>query len=62
MKDPGNASFVLDIYIEIVLGVFLDCQKKGYIEKFLKRYGMQYNKPGDTPMAKGHTFSLNQST
>jgi len=36
-------------YTEIVLEVFLDCHKKGYIEKVLKKYGMLDSKLGDTP-------------
>jgi len=31
-----------------------------YIEKVLKRFGMQECKSGDTPVAKGDTFSLKQ--
>ncbi|KAL6336595.1 hypothetical protein AAG906_025600 [Vitis piasezkii] len=31
-----------------------------YINKVLQRYGMQNSKPGDTPVAKGDKFSLNQ--
>ena len=34
--------------------------KKRYINKVLKRFGMQDCKPGDTPVAKGDKFSLDQ--
>ncbi|RVX19739.1 Retrovirus-related Pol polyprotein from transposon TNT 1-94 [Vitis vinifera] len=34
--------------------------QRTYIDKVLQRYGMQNSKPGDTPVAKGDKFSLNQ--
>ena len=34
--------------------------QKNYIEKVLKRFGMQECKPGDTHVAKGDKFSLSQ--
>ena len=59
MKDLGDASFVLGILIhrDRSRGI-LGLSQKGYIEKVLKRYGIQDCKPGDTPMAKGDKFSL----
>ncbi|KAL9253059.1 Retrovirus-related Pol polyprotein from transposon TNT 1-94-like protein [Drosera capensis] len=61
MKDLDNASFVLGIQIhrDRLKGV-LGLSQKGYIDKVLKRYGMQDCKPGDTPVAKGDKFSLNK--
>ena len=61
MKDLGDASFVLGIQIhrDRSRGI-LGLSQKSYIEKVLKRYGMQDCKPGDTPVAKGDKFSLNQ--
>jgi len=61
MKDLGDASFVLGIKIhrdrsQGILGL----SQESYIEKVLKRYGMQDCKPGDTPVAKGDKFSLAQ--
>ena len=61
MKDLGNASYVLGIQIYLdrpknILGL----SQKGYIEKLLQRYGMQYCKPLDTPIAKGDKLSLSQ--
>lgn len=61
MKDLGDASFVLGIQIQRdrshgILGL----SQKSYINKVLKRFGMQDSKPGDTPVAKGDKFSLNQ--
>ncbi|KAL6329845.1 hypothetical protein AAG906_037945 [Vitis piasezkii] len=49
MKDLGDAS----------LGI-LGLSQRTYIDKVLQRYGMQNSKPGDTPVAKGDKFSLNQ--
>ena len=61
MKNLGDASFVLGIQIhrDRSRGI-LGLSQKGYIEKVLKRFGMQNSKPGDTPVAKGDKFSLNQ--
>ena len=61
MKDLGDASFVLGILIQRdrsrgILGL----SQRNYIDKVLKRFGMQDSKPGDTPVAKGDKFSLNQ--
>ena len=61
MKDLGDASFVLGILIQRdrsrgILGL----SQRSYIDKVLKRFGMQDSKPGDTPVAKGDKFSLNQ--
>ena len=61
MKDLGEASFVLGIQIhrDRSRGI-LGLSQKNYIETVLKRYGMLDSKPGDTPVAKGDKFSLNQ--
>ncbi|KZV29549.1 hypothetical protein F511_00827 [Dorcoceras hygrometricum] len=61
MKDLGAASFVLGIQIHRArsLGI-LGLSQKNYIKKVLKHYGMHDCKPGDTPVAKGDKFSLNQ--
>ena len=53
MKDLGDASFVLGIEIlrnrtQGMLGL----SQRNYIEKVMKRYGMQDSKPGHTPVAK----------
>ena len=57
----GDASFVLGIKIHQyhsrgILGLSL----KGYIDKGLKRFGIQSCKPLDTPVTKGDKFSLSQ--
>ncbi|KAL9268686.1 Retrovirus-related Pol polyprotein from transposon TNT 1-94-like protein, partial [Drosera capensis] len=61
MKDLGKASFVLGIHIhrERSRGI-LGLSQKSYIDKVLERFGMQNSKPGNTPVAKGDKFSLNQ--
>ncbi|KAK7276201.1 hypothetical protein RIF29_17337 [Crotalaria pallida] len=61
MKDLGEASFVLGIQIhrDRSRGI-LGLSQKSYIETILKRFGMKDCKPGDTPIAKGDKFSLNQ--
>ena len=61
MKDLGVASFVLGIQIhrDRSRGI-LGLSQKSYIEKVLKRFGMQDCKPGDTPVSKGDKFSLSQ--
>lgn len=61
MKDLGDASFVLGIQIhrDRSRGI-LGLSQKNYIEKVLKRFGMQDCKPGDTPVAKGDKFCLKQ--
>ena len=59
MKYLGNASFVLRIKIhrDRYQGI-LGLSQRNYINKVLKRFGMQNSKPGDTPVAKGDKFSL----
>jgi len=61
MKDLGDASFVLgiQIYRDQSRGI-LGLSQMTYIEKVLKRFGMQECKSGDTPVAKGDKFSLKQ--
>lgn len=61
MKDLGEASYVLGIKIQRdrsrgILGL----SQQAYIDKVLKRYGMEHCKPGHTPVAKGDKFSLKQ--
>ena len=61
MKDFDDVSIVLDIQIHrshsrCIFGL----SQKGYIEIFLKKYGMQNYKSGDTSVAKRNKFSLNQ--
>ena len=61
MKDLGDTSFILGIQIHRyhsrgILGL----SQKSYIEKVLKRFGMQDCKPGDTLVAKGDKFNLGQ--
>ena len=61
MKDLGEASFLLGIQIyrersQYILGL----SQRSYIDKVLERFGMQNCKPGNTPVAKGDKFSLNQ--
>ena len=60
-KDLGDSSFVLGIQIhrDRSRGT-LSLSQKSYIKKILKRFGMHDCKPGDTPVAKGDKFSLNQ--
>lgn len=61
MKNFGDASFVLGIQIhrDRSRGI-LGLSQKRYIDKVLKRFGMQDCKPGDTPVVKGDKFSLKQ--
>ena len=61
MKDHGDTSFVLgiQIYRDHSRGI-LGLSQKRYMDKVLKRFGMQDCKPGDTPMSKGDKFSLCQ--
>lgn len=61
MKDLGEASFVLGIEIhrDRPRGI-LGLSQKSYIDKVLKRFGMHDCKPGDTPIAKGDKFCLEQ--
>ena len=61
MKDLGEASYVLGLKIQRdrnkgILGL----SQQAYIDKIIKRYGMEHCKPGNTPVAKGDKFSLNQ--
>ncbi|KAL9263015.1 Retrovirus-related Pol polyprotein from transposon TNT 1-94-like protein [Drosera capensis] len=59
MKDLGDAVLEIEIHRDHLKGV-LGLSQKGYIDKVLKRYGMQDCKPGDIRVAKGGKFSLNQ--
>ena len=61
MKDLGDASFFLGIQIcrDRSRGI-LRLSQKSYIDKLLKRFGMQDCKPGDTHVSKGDKFSLCQ--
>ncbi|KAJ4713080.1 Retrovirus-related Pol polyprotein from transposon TNT 1-94 [Melia azedarach] len=61
MKDLGDTSFILGIQIhrDRSWGI-LGLSQKSYIEKVIKRYGMQDCKPGDTPVVKGDKFNLKQ--
>ena len=61
MKDLGDASFVLGIQIhrDRSRGI-LGLSQKNYIDKVLKRFGMQDCRPGDTPVVKGDKFCLKQ--
>jgi hypothetical protein len=61
MKDIGEVSYVLGLKIhrdrnKSILGL----SQQTYIDKILKRYGMENYKPGNTPVAKGDKFSLDQ--
>jgi Reverse transcriptase (RNA-dependent DNA polymerase) len=61
MKDLGEASYVLGLKIHRdrnkgILGL----SQHAYIDKILKRYGMENYKPRNTPVAKGDKFSLDQ--
>jgi Reverse transcriptase (RNA-dependent DNA polymerase) len=61
MKDLGEASYVLDLKIHIDRNKgILRLSQQTYIDKILKRYGMKNYKPGNTPIAKGDKFSLDQ--
>jgi hypothetical protein len=60
-KDLGEASYVLCLKIQRdqnkgILGL----SQQAYINKVLKRYGMENYKPENTPVAKGNKFSLHQ--
>ena len=61
IKHLGDASFVLGMKIlqERSQGT-LRLSQMSYINKILKRFGMQDCKPSDTPVAKGDKFNLNQ--
>ena len=56
MKDLGSTSFVLRDCSQDIL----ELSRKSYIEKVLKRFGMQDCKLGDTPIVKRDKFSLGQ--
>ena len=58
MKDLGDASFMLGIQMHMdgSRGI-LRLSQNSYIEKVLKRFGMQDCKLGDTPVAKGDKFN-----
>jgi Reverse transcriptase (RNA-dependent DNA polymerase) len=61
MKYLSEASYVLGLKIHRyrnkgVLGL----SQQAYIDKVLKRYGMENYKPGNTPVIKGDKFSLDQ--
>jgi hypothetical protein len=61
MKDIGEVSYVLSLKIhrdqnKSILGL----SQQTYIDKILKRYGMENYKPENTPVAKGDKFSLDQ--
>ena len=60
MKDLGDASFVLGIQIHHRSRGILGLSQKIYTEKIHKRFDMHDCKPGDTPVAKGDKFNLNQ--
>ena len=61
MVDLGDASFALGIMIhrDRSRGI-LGLSQKDYIDKILKRFGMQSCKLVDTRVTKGDKFSLNQ--
>ena len=61
MVDLSDASFVLGIKIDWdrSRGI-LRLSPKGYINKVLKRFGVQSCKPIDNPATKGDKFSLSQ--
>jgi Reverse transcriptase (RNA-dependent DNA polymerase) len=61
IKDLGEASYVLGLKIhrDRNKGI-LELSQQAYIDKILKRYGMENYKPGNTPIAKGDKFSLDQ--
>ncbi|KAH9656751.1 hypothetical protein KPL70_022797 [Citrus sinensis] len=61
MKDLGDVSFVLGIEIhrDRSRGI-LGLSQRNYIDKVLKKFGMQNSKPSDTLVAKGDKFSLSQ--
>jgi Reverse transcriptase (RNA-dependent DNA polymerase) len=61
MKDLGEASYVLGLKIHRdrnkgILGL----SQQAYIDKVLKLYGIKNYKLGNTPVAKGDKFSLDQ--
>jgi hypothetical protein len=61
MKDLGEVSYVLRLKIhrdrnKDILGL----SQQAYINKILKRYGIENYKLGNTHVAKGNKFSLDQ--
>ena len=63
MKDMGEASYVIGIEIEIIRDRsqgLLSLFQKGYINKVLKRYGMDKCSIGKAPIQKGDQFSKMQ--
>lgn len=62
MKDLGEASFVLGIDIcRDRARSLLELSQKAYINRVLKRYGMEDCKHAEAPVVKGDKFSLDQS-
>ena len=61
MKDLGDAFFLsgIKIHRDRSRGI-LGLSQRNYIDKVLKKFGMQNSKPGDTPVAKGDKFNLSQ--
>ena len=61
MKDLGDAFFVLGIQIhrDRSRGI-LGLSQRIYIDKVLKKFGMQECKPHDTLVTKGDKSSLNK--
>ena len=61
MKDLGDASFVLGIQIhrDRSRGIH-GLSQKSYIDKVLKRFGMQECRPSAIHVSKGDKFSLTQ--
>ena len=59
--DLSDSAFVLGIKIhwDRSRGV-LGLSQKGYIDKILKRFGMESSKPIDTLVSRGDKFSLSQ--
>jgi Reverse transcriptase (RNA-dependent DNA polymerase) len=61
MKDLGEASYVLGLKIHRYRNKgILGLSQQTYIDKILKRYGMENCKPENTLVAKGDKFSLDQ--
>jgi Reverse transcriptase (RNA-dependent DNA polymerase) len=61
MKNLGETSYVLGLKIHRDRNKgTLGHSQQAYIDKILKRYGMENCKLGNTPIAKGDKFSLDQ--
>jgi Reverse transcriptase (RNA-dependent DNA polymerase) len=61
MKDLGETSYVLGLKIHRDQNKdILELSQQAYIDKVLKRYGMENCKSGNTPVSKGDKFSLDQ--